>query len=101
MTTTLKTAKNMITYLNIDSSYNPSGDINKSFSEALTTIFNHHIKNNFPEVTTFDIEQGLFTSGEYGSYRVPCYDKNKNMLCYIICDVIMGNYKVYSGTYND
>ena len=71
------------------------------FSTALTTLFNGHVKVKYPDVTTFDIEQGLFTSGQYGSYRVPCYDKNKNMLCYIICDVIMGEYKVFDGKYSD
>jgi hypothetical protein len=84
---------------NLTINQNPSDDINKSFTTALTTLFNGHIKIKYPDVTTFDIEQGLFTSGQYGSYRVPCYNKNKNMLCYIICDVIMGHYKIFDGDY--
>ena len=87
----------MVTQLNL--SERVKNDFNESFNIALTTLFNNHIKNHYPDVTTFDIQQGLFTSKEYGSYRVPCYDKNKTMLCYIICDVIMGHYRIINGDY--
>jgi len=74
-------------------------EIWKSFCSSLTVIFNNHVKIKYPNVTTFSIEQGLFTSDQYGSYRVPCYGKDGEMLCYIICDVIMGDYKTYEGSY--
>ena len=88
----------MKTYLTLSPEIENS--FQKSFTTALTTLFNSHVKVKYPDVTTFDLEQGLFTSYQYGSYRVPCYDKNKNMLCYIICDVIMGEYKVFDGDYS-
>jgi hypothetical protein len=81
--------------MNITLNPNPEDSINKSFIGNLTKLFNEHILLNYPNVKTFDIEQGLFTSNQYGSYKVPCYDKDKYMVCYIICDVIMGDYKVF------
>lgn len=78
---------------------NPGESINKRFTDDLRKIFNEHILVNYPNVKTFDVEQGFFTSGQYGSYRVPCYNNEKNMECYIICDVILGDYKVYKGNY--
>lgn len=74
-------------------------EIWESFCTSLTSIFNNYVKIKYPNVTTFSIEQGLFTSDEWGSYRVPCYNKDGEMLCYIICDVIMGEYKTYDGSY--
>ena len=74
-------------------------EIWKSFCSSLTLILNNHVKIKYPNVTTLSIEQGLFTSDEWGSYRVPCYGKDGEMLCYIICDVIMGEYKTYDGSY--
>ena len=38
-------------------------------------------------------------SDQYGSYRIPCYNKDKVMECYIICDIILGDYKVFKGNY--
>ncbi len=82
---------------NLTINQNPGESINKRFTEDLTKLFNEYVLLNYPNVKTFDIEQGFFTSGQYGSYRVPCYNKDKGMECYIICDVILGEYKVYKG----
>jgi hypothetical protein len=82
---------------NLTINQNPGESINKRFTEDLTKLFNEYVLLNYPNVKTFDIEQGFFTSGQYGSYRVPCYNKDKVMECYIICDVILGDYKVYKG----
>ena len=77
----------------------PNNSINESFAKALTELFNGYIKENYPNVKSFDIQQGVFTSYQYGSNLVCCYDENKNMLCYIVCDVIFGDYKVFGGIY--
>jgi hypothetical protein len=91
----------MITPRNCLSDSTSGSNINTSFAENLTKVFNTIVIPEFPTVTKFSVEQGLFTSGEYGSYRVPCFDKDGNMLCYIVCDVILGEYIVYSGKYNN
>jgi hypothetical protein len=85
--------------INATINQNPHNNINESFAKALTELFNGYIKENYPNVKSFDIQQGFFTSGQYGSNLVSCYDENKNMLCYIICDVILGDYKVFEGKY--
>jgi len=85
--------------INATINQNPHNSINESFAKALTELFNGYIKENYPNVKSFDIQQGFFTSGQYGSNLVCCYDENKNMLCYIVCDVILGDYKVFKGKY--
>ena len=38
---------------------------------------------------------GLFTSDNYGSYRINFYNKEKEIVAYTIADTIMGEWKTY------
>lgn len=38
-------------------------------------------------------------SSSNGSYRVGLYTKNKRMAGYLICDVLLGEYKLFNGDY--
>jgi len=45
---------------------------------------------------TFNILMGLWTSDQYGSYKIPFKTKDTNKeVCYIIADTIMGEWRVY------
>jgi hypothetical protein len=67
----------------------------KEFANILKEIIEKHIIPKFGSKLTMSIEQGLFTSGEYGSYRIPFIDESKKEVCYIIADTIIGEWKVY------
>ena len=49
----------------------------KHFYEMLTKIINETIIPNFGDKLYFNIDCGLWTSDEYGSYRIPFYTKEK------------------------
>lgn len=83
----------------IQSSNNANEEYNKKFASELTKMFNDVILIQYPDAKSFSIEQGFFTSEQYGSYRIPISDKDKNMICYVIFDLILGEYKLYSGSY--
>ena len=72
---------------------------NGSFAKILKEILNGPVRQRYPEVVSLASEQGFFTSGQYGSYRVGLYTKNKRMAGYLICDVLMGEYKLFNGDY--
>jgi hypothetical protein len=72
----------------------------REFVNALKEILEKHIIPNFGSNLTMSIEQGLFTSGEYGSYRIPFSDDSGKEVCYIIADTIMGEWKVYESNNN-
>ena len=65
------------------------------FSKNLTEIVNEHIIPKYGKDLNFSIQLGLWTSDEYGSYKIPFYDKNDNDVCYVIADVIIGEWKLY------
>lgn len=70
-------------------------EIASEFSKNLTQIVNEHIIPKYGKDLKFSIQLGLWTSDEYGSYKIPFYDKNDNDICYIIADVIIGEWKLY------
>lgn len=69
-------------------------NISKSFALALKEILDTHVIPTY-NVKTFDIQMGLFTSDQYGSYKVIYYDESGIEVCYTIADVIMGEYKTF------
>jgi hypothetical protein len=69
-------------------------NINKSFAAALKEILDTHVIPTY-NAKTFDIQMGLFTSDQYGSYKVIYYDEDGIEVCHTIADVIMGEYKTF------
>lgn len=76
----------------IYSENNYTAEKQKEFFGNLTNIINETIIPKFGSHLTMNIESGLFTSDEYGSYRINFY-KDEKKLCYIIADVIMGEWR--------
>lgn len=72
----------------------------REFAKMLKEIIEKHIIPNFGSKLTMSVEQGLFTSDNYGSYRIPFTDDSNKEVCYIIADVIMGEWKVYKPNNN-
>jgi hypothetical protein len=76
-----------------------SEDYNKEFRENfaknLGKIMENTIIPNFGSSLSFNIELGNFTSEEYGSYRIPFYNKEGSLVCYIIADVIFGEWRIF------
>jgi mRNA-degrading endonuclease RelE of RelBE toxin-antitoxin system len=70
-------------------------EFKKQFSNNLKEIINNTIIPTFGSSLKFDIELGNFTSGEYGSYRIPFYNKENNLICYIIADTIYGKWEIF------
>lgn len=71
-------------------------EFNKNFSKMLQKGINEVITPKFGRNLTFSISTGLFTSGQYGSYRIDFVDNDtKTEICYIIADVIMGEWKFF------
>ena len=80
--------------INTDTSY--QDEFKKNFFEMLQKGINEVITPKFGRNLTFSISTGLFTSGQYGSYRIDFIDNNtKTEICYIIADVIMGEWKFF------
>lgn len=67
----------------------------REFANALKEILEKHIIPNFGSKLTMSVEQGLFTSDQYVSYRLPFTDESGKEVCYIIAGVIMGEWRVY------
>lgn len=64
----------------------------KEFFGNLTNIINETIIPKFGSDLQMNVESGLFTSDEYGSYKVNFY-KDEKKICYLIIDVITGEWK--------
>lgn len=80
--------------INTDTSY--QDEFKKNFFEMLQKGINEVITPKFGRNLTFSISTGLFTSGQYGSYRIDFIDNNtKTEICYIIADIIMGEWKFF------
>lgn len=67
----------------------------EEFANALKKMIDEHIIPNFGDKLNFTIGLGLFTSDEYGSYKIDFYNKKDELVCYIIADTIMGEWKLY------
>lgn len=67
----------------------------KEFTKTLASIINEHIIPMFGMDLKFSIQLGLWTSDEYGSYKVLFADKKDNEVCYIIADTIQGKWEVF------
>jgi len=65
------------------------------FFKTLTEIINEYVIPNFGKDLNFYLELGLFTSDQYGSYRISFCNKEKEEVCYIIADTIMGEWEVF------
>jgi len=72
----------------------------REFVNMLKKIIEKDIIPNFGSKLTMSIELGLFTSDNYGSYRIPFTDDSGKEVCYIIADTIMGEWKVYKPNNN-
>ena len=71
-----------------------SNEFRKNFYETLTKIVNEVIIPNFGNKLNMSIELGLFTSDEYGSYKISFTD-NKKEVCYILADTILGRWEIF------
>jgi len=71
-----------------------SKEFRKTFCETLTKIVNEVIIPNFGNKLNMSIELGLFTSNEYGSYKISFTD-NKKEVCYILADTILGKWETF------
>jgi len=91
-----------VTVILTDSSKDYEEKRRKEFCDFLTKIINENILPNFgKDIKTFNIELGLFTSDQYGSYRITFYDKDNNEVCYINADTILGEWTVFkNGKYD-
>ncbi len=79
---------------NTDTSY--QDEFNKNFYKMLSKGINEIIIPKFGRNLTFSISTGLFTSGQYGSYRIDFINNDtKTEICYIIADIIMGEWKFF------
>ncbi len=68
----------------------------REFCDMLTKIINDNILPKYGQrVNKFNIELGLFTSDQYGSYRIPFFDVDGKVVCYIVADTIMGIWEVF------
>ena len=75
----------------------------KEFVKTLTEIINNDIlPTDFgKKIKTLNIEMGLFTSNNYGSYKISFFDENEKEICYIIADNILNEYKVFKTNNNE
>lgn len=67
----------------------------KEFVNTLKDIIEKYIIPEFGNDLKLDVELGLFTSDNYGSYRINFYNKEKEIVAYTIADTIMGEWKTY------
>jgi hypothetical protein len=67
----------------------------KLFCENLANIINDKIIPLYGKDLTFNIELGLFTSDEYGSYKISFNRLAGKEICYIIADTIQGEWTLY------
>lgn len=67
----------------------------KDFVKTLKEIIETFIIPEFGNDLKLDVEMGLFTSDNYGSYRINFYNKEKEIVAYTIADTIMGEWKTY------
>jgi hypothetical protein len=67
----------------------------KDFVKTLKEIIENYIILEFGNDLKLDVEMGLFTSDNYGSYRINFYNKEKEIVAYTIADTIMGEWKTY------
>jgi hypothetical protein len=69
---------------------------NREFSKMLAQMYNEHILPRFgQEIRTMDIYLGLFTSDQYGSYKISFYSEEEKEVCYVIADTILGEWKLF------
>ena len=67
----------------------------KDFVKTLKEIIENYIILEFGNDLKLDVEMGLFTSDNYGSYRINFYNKEDKIIAYTIADTIMGEWKTY------
>lgn len=67
----------------------------ESFYKPLEKMMNEHIIPTFGQRLSMNLQVGFFTSDQYGSYRINFYDKENKKICYIIADIILGEWKAY------
>jgi len=73
----------------------------EEFCKTLSKLINEVVIPKCGMDLTFNISLGLWTSDEYGSYKIPFKTKDTNKeVCYIIADTIMGEWKVISTNNN-
>lgn len=67
----------------------------KEFCETLTKLINEYVIPNFGSNLSFTTQLGLWTSDEYGSYKIEFFDKTNKGVCYILADTIQGKWEVF------
>ena len=71
-----------------------SKEFKKTFCETLTNIINDVIIPNFGNKLKFSITLGLWTSDEYGSYKIS-FTNDEKEVCYILADTILGKWETF------
>ncbi len=71
-----------------------SKNFKENFFKMLNKIVNENIIPKYGRDLMFGIHLGLWTSDQYGSYKVQ-FSKNNKEVCYIIADTIMGEWNAY------
>jgi len=78
--------------------YNPKSDYTevfcKEFYEMLTKIINEVVMPKFGNELKMSIALGLWTSDEYGSYKIS-FTKDDKEVCYVIADTIFGEWEIF------
>jgi hypothetical protein len=71
-----------------------SKEFRKNFCETLTKIVNEVVIPNFGSNLKFSIILGLWTSDEYGSYKIS-FTNDEKEVCYILADTILGKWETF------
>jgi hypothetical protein len=74
-----------------------SKEFRKNFCETLTKIINEVVIPKFGSNLKFSITLGLWTSDEYGSYKIS-FTNDEKEVCYILADTISGKWKTFENT---
>jgi hypothetical protein len=85
---------NSFNYSKVTEETEYSKEFKKKFCEMLNKIVNENIIPKYGKDLMFGIHLGLWTSDQYGSYKIQ-FTKDKKEVCYIIADTIMGEWSVY------
>lgn len=67
----------------------------REFFNTLKNIIEKYIIPEFGNDLKLDVELGLFTSDEYGSYRINFYNNENKVVAYTIADTIMSEWKTF------
>ncbi len=71
-----------------------SKEFRRNFCEILTKIINEVVIPKFGSKLKFSVQLGLFTSDQYGSYKIS-FTNDEKEVCYILADTILGKWETF------